>query len=103
MTILGPADNDLLQKTADHWHLTRDFSRHLRRPIPLLMRGEKVTGQREAEHDLHENQAEPEVHLARRAVGPVDNHLHEVQRKQDETKCLLQHLIELTKETETAA
>ena len=42
-------------------------------PVALLVPRQQVAGERQAQHDVQQDQAEPEVDLARRAVGAVDD------------------------------
>ena len=43
---------------------------------------QQVAGERQSQHDLHQDEAEPEIDLARRTVRAVDHHLHKVERQQ---------------------
>ena len=82
MTVVAAADDQPLQRFADHGHERDHVRRDLRRPISFLVPRQQVTREREPEHELHQNEAEPEIDLARRAIRAVDHDLHEVDRHQ---------------------
>ena len=81
MAVLAAADDQLLQRLADDRHQRDHVRRHLGGPIAFLVPRQQVAGERQRQHDLHQDQADPEIDLARRAVRAVDDDLHEVDRQ----------------------
>src|SRR5438067_2058293 len=66
------------QTSADKRDGDDEIGGYLGSPKPFLVPGEEVTGQRKSEHELQEDQAEPEIDLARRFVRTVNDHLHQM-------------------------
>ena len=79
MAIVGPADDQFRQPLV---HQPQKIRRHARGPVALLVPRKQISGERKAEHDLHQHQAEPKIHFPRRTIRPVDHHLHQVQHQQ---------------------
>ena len=69
MSIVGAADDDLLQRGANHWRDGHDVGRDFGCPITLVPR-EQVSGEREAEDEQQQSDAEPKIHFARGFVAP---------------------------------
>ena len=82
MTVVGAAHDHLLERGADERHEPRQIRGHAGGPVALLVPGEQVAGERHAEDEHHEHKPQPEIHLARRAVGAVDHDLHKVEGEQ---------------------
>jgi hypothetical protein len=83
MAVIGSSNDEPLQRGSDDRDDRREIRRDLRGPIPFLVPGQQVTGQRQRERELQQDEAEPEVHFARRSVGAVDDHLHQMQHEQN--------------------
>ena len=82
MAVVAAADDEPLQRLADDRHQRHHVRGHLRGPIAFLVPRQQVAGERQRQHDLHQDQAEPEIDFARRAVRAVDHDLHEVHGQQ---------------------
>ena len=82
VAVVRPADDQPLQGRAEDGYNAHDIGRHFGGPVPFLVPGQQVAHEREREHELEKAQAEPEIDLARSAVGAVDDHLHQVQHEQ---------------------
>ena len=82
MSILRAADDDFLQARSNQRHDGGNVRRHLGCPIAFLVPRQQVAGERHAQHQAEQRQPEPEVHFARRFVGPVNHHLHQMQHQQ---------------------
>ena len=76
-------NHELLDLIPNQGRVTHDVGRHLSRPVALLIPRQQVAGQPEPHRDPEQGQPEPEVELARRFVGPIDHHLHEVQNQEN--------------------
>ena len=81
--VVRPAHDELLQVRPDEGHDADDVGGDLRGPVALLVPRQQVAGERERERELQEQEAGPEVELARGFVGAVNEHLEQMQRKED--------------------
>ena len=82
VAVFAAADHELLQGFADEGDQAHEARRHAGRPIAALIPREQIAGERQAQDDLHQNQAEPEIEFARRFICAVDHHLKQVERQQ---------------------
>lgn len=82
MTILRASLCEVLQLWTNDRSGSHDFGRDLRRVVALLIPRQQIAGQSESQHDLHQDQAEPEINFSRSLVRPVDHDLHQVQCQQ---------------------
>ena len=76
------ADQEPLHRFADARQTARDVGRHLRGEEALLIPGQQIAGEAEAERRAQQADAEPPVDLARRQMRARDHHLQHVQGKQ---------------------
>ena len=83
MAVISPADDEALQRGPDDRSNGHDVRGDFCGPVTFLVPGQQVAGEREGQHEQQEAEAEPEVDFARGFVGPVDDHLHQVQDEQD--------------------
>jgi hypothetical protein len=84
VAVLAAADDQLLDRRPGARHDPREIGGHDRGPVALLVPGQQIARQRHAEHQHHQDEPEPEIHLSGRAVSPVDHHLQQMQREQDD-------------------
>ena len=84
VTIFRPALDQFLCFHTDDRCVAHDLGRHLCRVISLLVPWQQVPGQGQSEHDLHQHQAQPKIHLTWRLVRPVNDHLHQVHSHQND-------------------
>ncbi len=70
MAVIRPAHHKLLQTFADQRHEAQQIGGHPRRPIAFLIPRQQIAGQRQPQHDQHENQPQPEIHFARARYAP---------------------------------
>ena len=76
---VGISTNDeALEGGSDDGHRAGEFGGDLRGPVALLIPGQKVSGEGKGQHELHENQPEPEVDFTWSAVGAVDDDLDQM-------------------------
>ena len=83
VAVVRAADQDLLHRRAHHGRDRCDARGNLGRPVPLLVPRQQVARQRQPQHDVQQDDAEPEVDLAGGLVRARHDHLHEVQDEQD--------------------
>ena len=82
VAVVGAPDHDLLEVRADHRRTAHDVGRDLGRPVALLVPGEQVAGQAEAEREEQQGHAEPPVELAGPAIRAGPDDLEQVQGQQ---------------------
>ena len=82
MPIFRPADHQPLQTPAHQRQRPQQIDRHLARPETFLVPRQQITRQRNRQHQLQQDEPEPEIDLARRLVSPVNHHLHQMQHQQ---------------------
>ena len=92
VAVVGAAHHQLLERRADQGHKAGKVGRNAGCPIALLVPGQEVAGQGHAQHELHQDQPEPEVDLARGPVGAVDHDLHQMQRQEHDHR-LCHHMM----------
>ena len=93
MAVIGPTDDELLERGPHERHESGEIRRHAGGPVALLVPRQQVAGERHAEHQHHEHEPQPEIHLAGRPVGTVDHDLHQMEREQDHHR-LRHHVVD---------
>ena len=79
MPVVGATYDKFLQLRPDKRHKIHEIRRDLRGPVSFLVPRQKIASQRECQHELEQDDAKPKIHLTRRLVGAVHQHLHQVQ------------------------
>src|SRR5439155_21578785 len=82
--IVSAADDDALEVRPEDRYHRHEVGRDFGGPKTFLVPGQQVTSEGEGEHQLQQDDAEPEVDFARSLVRAVNDDLHQVQRQQDD-------------------
>ena len=82
MPVIRSAQHQGFQLLADQRRAAQNVCSHLSGPVAFLIPWQQISGQRQRQRKLKKDDAEPEVYLARRTIGAINHHLHEVQDQQ---------------------